>query len=151
MQTANYIEQIELLYKEQDAIYHKASVSMGLSDSALCVLYILLFAKGDVTQQDVCRRSWFPKQTVNSTITKLKKDGFVELEPLPGSGLAKRILLTEAGKLLASRTARRLREAETEAYHQLTTEELETFVQLSGKLNAALRQSFTDLFQGANS
>ena len=41
MEIKDIIGLIEEQIKEQDAIYHRTAVKFGLSDSAMCVLYIL--------------------------------------------------------------------------------------------------------------
>ena len=41
MNTAYLIQQIELLLREQDSIYHNTAVRFGLSDTAMRVLYLV--------------------------------------------------------------------------------------------------------------
>ena len=73
MEIKDIISLIEEQIKEQDAIYHKTATKFGLSDSAMCVLYILADNERTYTQQDICRISRFAKQTVNSSILRLSK------------------------------------------------------------------------------
>ena len=73
MEIKDVIGLIEEQIKEQDAIYHRTAVEFGLSDSAMCVLYILADSEKAYTQQDICRISRFAKQTVNSAISALVK------------------------------------------------------------------------------
>lgn len=143
MNISHYIDQSEKLYKEQDSIYRKAAAGFGMSDSVLCILYMLLYPDGESTQQNLCLRCCYPKQTVNTAIANLKANGYVTLEPLPGSRHTKRILLTPSGLELAQRSAALLREAETRAYSRLSDSELETFIRLSARLNAALQEEFS--------
>ena len=73
MEIKDIIGLIEEQIKEQDAIYHKTATKFGLSDSAMCVLYILADNESTYTQQDICRLSRFAKLTVNSAISALVK------------------------------------------------------------------------------
>ena len=73
MEFKDIIGLIEEQIIELDAIYHRTAVKFGLSDSAMCVLYILADNERTYTQQDICRISRFAKQTVNSAISALVK------------------------------------------------------------------------------
>lgn len=75
------------------ALYHKVALSFGVSDSSLSVLYALLEAEYDLSND------WFiPKQTINSTVAALQKKEFVSLSPITGTKNKKSIALTDAGK-----------------------------------------------------
>ena len=84
MEIKDIIGLIEEQIKEQDAIYYKTATKFGLSDSAMCVLYILADNERTYTQQDICRISRFAKQTVNSAISALVKNNYITLEPITG-------------------------------------------------------------------
>lgn len=138
MNISEFIQQITQLEKEMDAIYHSVAIKYRLSDSALWVLYMLTDSKEPCTQQDLCQQSYFPKQTVNSSVNRLAEDGFVRLETIPGTRNQKRILLTDAGKDLTKKTADRLREAEKKAYGKLTAEERGFYLEATRKITESL-------------
>lgn len=138
---------IEQQQKAQESIYHKVAVKFGLSDTALWILYILSDGKAEHTQQELCRRCCFSKQTVNTAVSKLVQNGFVILEDLNGSKRHKNVILTESGKELAENTAKPLREAEIRAYERLSEEELKAFLDISSRLNEFLRAE-TENLQG---
>ncbi|GEM_PF-144666 len=137
--TKNYIDLIDRQQKAQDSIYHKVAVKFGLSDTALWILYILSDGGEEHTQQELCRQCCFSKQTVNTAISKLVKDGFVTLEVLKTSRKQKKIILTESGRELADSTAVRLRQAEIKAYEKLSEEELKIYLDISSRLTRFLR------------
>lgn len=85
MNTAYLIQQIELLLREQDSIYHNTAVRFGLSDTAMRVLYLVSETDEVLTQQDLCRQNFSAKQTIHTAINGLVKNGFVELIPIPGT------------------------------------------------------------------
>ena len=66
--------------------------------------------------------------------------GLVELELIPGTRNKKRILLTDAGRELEKNTTDRLRGAEIRAYGKLSVEELNSYLEMTRKLTAALRE-----------
>ena len=131
------IFRIERERKEQNAIYHAAAAKFGLTDTELWVLYCISEPDEDRTQQDLCRRGFYAKQTINTAITGLAKDGLVELIPIPGTRNHKRIHLTPAGRELA---ALPLKAAEEAAYGRFSEEELLAYLETVNKLNAYLRE-----------
>ena len=135
MDIREVIFRIERERKEQNAIYHAAAAKFGLTDTELWVLYCISELDEDRTQQDLCRRGFYAKQTINTAIT-----GLVELIPIPGTRNHKRIHLTPAGRELAARTALPLKAAEEAAYGRFSEEELLAYLETVNKLNAYLRE-----------
>ena len=140
MNSREFIRRIEQQRKEQDSIYHSVAEKYGLSDTAMWVLYLVAEGSGDITQQDLCRQSCYAKQTINTAVNSLTKSGFVELIPIPGTRNHKKIQLTEAGRGLVNRTTRNLKAAEERAYGRLTDDELETYLDITSRLTAYLRE-----------
>ena len=67
------------LFRLENELYHDIAVKMGLSDSAFGILYWLDDLGDGCLQRDVCVASGLTKQTVNSSVHKLERTGFVEL------------------------------------------------------------------------
>ena len=149
MKITDYIEQIEQQRKEQEFIYHNVALKFGLSDTAMWVLYNVYASQDVITQQELCRQCFFAKQTVNTAITSLSQNGYVELEVIPGTRNQKKILLTEKGTALAEVTIAPLIEAESRAYSALSREELETYLEMTTRLTVSLREE-TEKIQGEN-
>lgn len=148
MTITDFIAQIDQQRKEQDFVYHAVAVRYGLSDTDMWVLYNV-YAADTVTQQELCRQCFFPKQTVNSSIARLIRNGIVTLETIPGTRNQKRILLTGEGAALAGKTIHPLMDAELRAYAALTPEELRSYLNLTARLTLALRKEAENL-QGDN-
>lgn len=89
-----------------------------------------LHRPGTVTQQELCRQCFFPKQTVNTAIARLCKNDCMSLEVIPGTRNQKKILLTGKGTEFAEKTVGRLVEAE----------ELQAYLDMTARLTAALRE-----------
>ena len=146
MEIKDIIGLIEEQIKEQDAIYHTAAVKFGLSDSAMCVLYILADNETVYTQQDICRISRFAKQTVNSAISALAKNNYITLESIPGAKKSKGITLTDKGREFTKKTVIPLMKAEEKAYGTVAKSELLTYLDVITKINVALKQE-TDIIE----
>ena len=140
MDIKEFIIQIEQRQKEQDALYHSAAVKYGLSDTALWILYHVSEDCGDLTQQDLCRQNCFAKQTVNTAVNSLAKQGILELIPIPGTRNHKKLRLTPAGWELVNRTTANLKKAEENAYGRLTEAELQAYLDIASRLNTYLRE-----------
>ena len=149
MNIRNYIELIEQQRKEQDAIYHNVAVKYGLSDTAMWVLYNIYLASDVITQQELCRQCFFAKQTVNTAITSLIKNGYVELESIPGTRNHKKIMLTAKGVKLTEVTIKPLVEAEKCAYAVLNSEEIKAYLDMTTRLTVSLREE-TEKLKGAS-
>ena len=91
------------LFRLENELYHDIAVKMGLSDSAFGILYWLDDLGDGCLQRDVCVASGLTKQTVNSSVHKLERTGFVELRVEQGRGT--HLHLTEAGRALVEEPA----------------------------------------------
>lgn len=72
-----------------------------------------------------------PRQTVNSAISGLVKNGYVSLKQLAGAGNTKAVYLTEKGTQLCRQIVIPLIEAEQHSLAQMTAEEVELCLKLS--------------------
>lgn len=140
MNIADFIEQIEKIQKEQESIYHHAAVRFGISDTVMWILYNIYESKEIYTQQELCKKCFCPKQTVNTAVTNLVKNGYVRLEMIPGTRNQKKILLTQKGIELAQNTTEYVKAAELRAYGMLSKEELRMLLDVNQKLTSYLRE-----------
>lgn len=147
MRVEDFIQQIDQQQKNQDSLYHAVAVAFGLSDTAMWILYLVSEADAEITQQDLCRQSFFAKQTINTCIAHLARDGLVALVPIPGTRNHKRVCLTSAGQALAVCTTARVREAELAAYGQLSEAELQAYLETTRRLTDCLRGEFEKIIQ----
>lgn len=126
------------LLGEINGVYHEAAVKLGLSDSAMSVLYTLCSEGDPCPLHEVVRQSGRSKQTINSAIRKLEGEGTVRLEAAGGRG--KNVRLTGQGRELVRRTAALLMEMEDGIYASWSREELRTYLELTGRFAAALKE-----------
>ena len=117
------------LLGEIDAAYHEANQRLGLTDSAMQVLYVLCNDGGESLLSRICGISGASKQTINSALRDLEKEDCIRLETLPGR--RKKVCLTQRGRELAERTALRLIGVENAVFGGWTQEERETYLALT--------------------
>lgn len=128
------------LYKETSAIYHQLAGCFGLSDTAFWLLYSLREADHPLNQTELCILLCLSKQTVNSALKSLEREGLIRLESAPGDRRSKEVHLTEAGTALAAASVDRVLEIEEQAALQLSPEERLAILALERRHLEALRQ-----------
>lgn len=134
---------LNYLLSEIDAAYHEASQKLGLSDSAMQILYVICNDGGACLLSEICSLSGTSKQTINSALRKLEAEGVVRLEAL--TGRRKKVFLTERGKALASGTVLPLMEIENEVFGAWTNRERELYLALTRRYLTSLREKIKEL------
>ena len=137
------LNRFNYLIAETNAAYHEASLRLGLSDSAMQILYTVCNYGEECLLSDIIRLSGISKQTANSALRKLEQDGIVYLEAV--NGKMKKVCLTSKGKVLAEKTALRLIALENEIYTSWTQEELALYVDLTQRYLAAFKGKVKEL------
>ena len=142
---ARAYEAFDSFWREQNQLYRDVATSFGISESAFSILYaIFLAGENGISQRDICVQMCIGKQTVNSSIHKLEREGAVELKSGPGRrGLLAR--LTPVGLELAERTIVPMVEAELAALREFNDRELELSLLLGRRYTDALRSHFADI------
>lgn len=126
------------LFGETGAAYHEMYLKLGMSDSAISILYAVLENGDKCPLQEVCHYTGLSKQTINSALRKLEAEGIVYLE-MAGSK-KKKVCLTEAGKLLAEKTAGRVLAAEDEIFASWPQEDVDKYLGLTESFLLALKE-----------
>ena len=125
-------------YRVVDAIYHDAAAKLGLSDSVLYILYSLAEENRQVTQQELVLEWSLPKQTVNTAVANLARQGLVYLEQAEGK--RKAVHLTAQGRQVAQEKLGPLVDAECRALARLSEEERAAYLALMERHTAYLRE-----------
>ena len=141
------IYRINCLSAEMDALYHRASLKIGVTDSAMRVLYTIYDNGESCLLSDIYKQSGISKQTVHSAICKLENDGILYLEPYHGK--SKKVFLTDRGKVYIKQTAARIYEAESNAFktwsNEWTQDEINAYLQMLEKYIELFRQQVENL------
>lgn len=139
----NEIHRINYLTSEMEALYHDASLKLGISDSVSIVLYTIYDEGDGCLLSDVYKKSGIRKQTVNSAIRGLEAGDILYLEQY--TGRAKKIHLTDQGKDFVQKTVAKLYEAEVRAFDTWSEEEISTYIRLMEKYAECIRQQIEKL------
>lgn len=126
------------LIGEINAVYHEMSLNLGLSDSAMMILYTICNNGDCCLLQDICHLSGLSKQTINSAIRKLESEGIVYLESVGFKN--KNVCLTDDGKRLAGHTAIRMINAENEIFASWTKEDVNKYLDLTEKFLIEIKE-----------
>ena len=105
------------IYKEFEDIYRDIDRWAGLSASAFGILYHLMDLGDGCLQRDICAEAFVSKQTVNSSIRSLERQGLIRLQP--GRGRDMHIHFTEKGCRLAEETILPVMELESRTLAEL--------------------------------
>lgn len=131
------------MMSELDAAYHEASLKLGLSDSAMQVLYAICNHGESCLLNDICKLSGRSKQTINSALRKLEAEGIVYLEAFDGK--KKRVCLTELGKELVKDKVVRLIEIENAVFGSWSKEELDMYLTLTQRYLTSFKENIREL------
>lgn len=136
----HYLEagQYTCLAGEINSLYHEAAVKMGISDSVQNILYVICEKEGRCLQSEVSKLTGISRQTINSAVRKLEKDGIVYLEQ--GKGRNTIICLTEKGEKFALEKIYPLYEIENKIWNEWTPEEQRQYLLLTQKYRDGLKK-----------
>lgn len=126
------------LYRFSNGIYHDAALALGLSDSAFDILYCLRDLGDGCLQKDICDASYLTKQTVNTSVHKLAREGIVRLEVERGRGT--HLYFTKAGRALVEERIAPFVEREKAAFAAMTADESDELLRLSRLYLERLRE-----------
>ena len=131
------------LLNEIDSAYHEMSMKLGMSDSAMIILYTICESGDSCPLLEICRKSGIRKQTINSAIRKLEAEGIVYLEMADAK--KKIVCLTKQGRQPAERTAMRMIEAENEIFASWPKEDVDKYLELTKRFMEALKEKTKEL------
>ena len=137
------VRRYNYMISEINAIYHDLAVRTGLSDSAQSVLYAICESGEKCLQSDIYKQTDVSRQTINTAIRRLEKDGLVYLEQ--GQGRNTIVCLTEAGRAFTNQKVRPLLKLEDEILSAWAEQELNLYLELTERYRDALRSGVEEL------
>lgn len=121
------------LYKKQDDLYHEYASYYGLSDIAFWILYAICEADETYTQNQIADLWHFPRQSVNSAVSSLVKEGYISLEKLALARNNKELRLTKQGIQFCKRVIDPFYELESRVFCKMEEEERNQLLALFSK------------------
>ena len=126
------------LSAEITSLYHEAAVKIGISDTVLNILYVLCEREGKCLQSDIFRLTGISRQTINSAIRKLEKDGLVYLQQ--GDGRNTVVCLTEKGQDFSTEKVLPLFQIEDKIWNEWTDDEQEKYILFTQKYRDSFKK-----------
>lgn len=74
------VQQLNSMLCEVDSIYQALLSAKNVSDSEFVVMIAILSLGEGCLQKDIAENSYMSKKTINSTIKKLEKEGYIKLK-----------------------------------------------------------------------
>ena len=119
--------------------YHKLASYYKLSDSSFWILYELYENKEGCTQKELYTEWCLNKQTINSSVKYLTKEGYIALENLDNSKKFKKLKLTEEGMKLAKNTIGKVMKLEEKAFENIDENEIDRVINFFKKQTTAFK------------
>lgn len=137
MNSAKTLHQFNIITDEIDSLYHKAAGKMGLSDSEMLILYLLVDYEENISQSDIIAISGMSKQTVNSAVTNMEKKNW--LKRAVKSGRKRSLELTETGRAIVDKLIIPFQTMEESIFDSWSMEDRSLFVELNIRYRDALK------------
>lgn len=131
------------LQGEIEAAYHEAALKFGLANSTQFILYTICYLGDNCPLNDVVRMTGISKQTINSAIRNMEKQGLVCLTA--ATPKTKNIVFTEKGKELAENTVIRLMEAEDAVFAAWPEDDVQKYLELNERFLHGLKEKIRQL------
>ena len=119
--------------------YHKLASYYKLSDSSFWILYELYENKEGCTQKELYTEWCLNKQTINSSVKYLTKEGYIALENFDNSKKFKKLKLTEEGMKLAKNTIGKVMKLEEKAFENIDENEMDIVINFFKKQTTAFK------------
>ena len=98
------------------------------------------------TQKEFCDEWSYSRQTVNSTLKKLEKEGVVTLQTAEDKK-SEYVILTEKGRKTAQKIILPLMECEISSFKQLNEDEIEIFLGVMRKYSSHFSKAIGEFLQ----
>ena len=131
------------LMTDIEAAYHEAAWRIGLSDSAMLILYTVCHNGEKCLLNNITSSSGISKQTINSALRKLDAEGIVYLEST--GERRKMVCLTAKGKAFTQNTVHKVLEIENEIFASWTEDERVASLELTERYLTMLKSKVMEL------
>ncbi len=132
------IRRFNYLLGELDAVYHDLSFRLGMSDSVSKILYTICDAGTSCPIHLICLQTGLSKQTVNSALRKLEREGLVYLQA--ADARSKTVCLTQKGDRFCDGTARKILGMENQILDAWSQEEIQQYLEMTERFLTELRE-----------
>lgn len=123
VEIGNKLKHLNFMLSELDNVYQTLLKANNVSDSEYLVMFYIQELGEGCNQKDISNSSRLSKKTVNSTVKKFEKDGYVELKAAKYPNM--QIFLTEKGKKFVQNSIQPIIEVENKVLENMSDNEFE--------------------------
>lgn len=139
----NDFSKYNLLHSEIAELYHNYASKFGLSDSVLYTLYALCENNGTCKQSYIYKSSGLSRQTINSSVKKLSKNGIICLKQ--GDGRNTIVSLTDEGRQIAKKVIEPLFEIENNIFSNWSDKQIQDYLLLTTNYRDLLKEGIESI------
>lgn len=121
------LKTFNMIEKECDELYRSIALKHNMSESSFWILYEVRLNECSLTQTDLCKKSFLPKQTINSSLKLLEEKGLLRLSLSENNKKNKLISLTDEGINFSKRIIDDVIETEMDILNSFSENELNVF------------------------
>lgn len=125
------LQEFDRISNSINEFYHEIALKQGLSDSAYDILQAILILGEGCTQTEIYKYCYLNKQTVNSSVKKLKEDGLIDFTRRAGREI--HIHFTKLGEQIVNEKILPIEQAESDVFEEMTKEEQKEILRLMNK------------------
>lgn len=121
------------MFLEREVLYRQIAAKAGVTETAFWIMFLIDQEENVITQSDICRERFYAKQTINSAVDKLMKQGLLLSVYEKGTGHRKALRLTEKGMCFCEKWIAPVKNADYMAFEVLSEKERAVFLELKQK------------------
>ncbi len=125
-----------------DNLYRLISKKLDIPYSHYLILYLVRSETCLPYCQKIVEETGEPKQTINSSLKKLEKEGIIELVK---ENKLKRICLTSNGIKYCEKTIDKIIDAEIDAFNTFNKKDIEQYLEINEQLACKLEKEFNKI------
>lgn len=137
------LQEFDRLNHAIDEFYHEVCLKQGFSDSTYAILQAILVLGDGCTQTQIYKYTLLNKQTVNSSVKRLRQDGLIDFQPSSGREL--KISLTNDGEKIVRERILPIEQAENDVISEMSEDEHKEIVRLLRKYLDTFRSKVEQL------
>ena len=141
------LKSFNLITKECSELYRLIALKNNISDSAFWILYEIRMNDCKLTQSELCKYVFLPKQTINSALKILEDKGILTLTSSDLNRKNKLISLTNQGIELAKKIVDEIIESELTIFDSIDPSKIDIFLEVYYEYVEKLRKRSLDKYE----
>ncbi len=141
------LKKFNLIEKETNELSRVIANKYNLSESAFWILYEIRLNDSNLTQAELCKFSFLPKQTINSALKILEKQEILNLVTSANNKKNKKIILTNKGLELSKSIIDPVIEKEIAIFSSFAQNELDIFLKIHSEYAKEFKERIINSYE----